>query len=165
MVHQSRYFIICHNDNIKYSYYKSTPYAKQRKLNPFTQVRFKCGFGQAIFKLYLVIDGWITHCEIAIRDLSMVPADTKSKLVEIMAWCSQAVKHNPSPQNEYSFVSETCHQQKIEHICLWQNLSYIIRLFILHFYSILSFGVHVAYVSLCSWFQTVMRNNAPEETL
>ena len=38
-------------------------------------------------------DGWGIFSEIALRWISMNPADDKSALVQVMAWCRQATSH------------------------------------------------------------------------
>ena len=43
--------------------------------------------------LDLVIDGWIIHCEIALRWISLDLTDIKSTLVQVMGWCHQAPSH------------------------------------------------------------------------
>ena len=49
-----------------------------------------------IYKLILVIDGWIITCEIALRRVSLDFTDHKSTLVHVMAWCCLAAIHYTS---------------------------------------------------------------------
>ena len=48
---------------------------------------------EVIFNPILMIEGWGISSEIALRWLSLDPADGKSTLVQVMAWCHQASSH------------------------------------------------------------------------
>ena len=61
--------------------------------NSLAPGRFEWHFRRVIFKLILVIDGWIISCEIAVRWMSLDLTDDKSTLVQVMAWGHQAPSH------------------------------------------------------------------------
>ena len=81
------------------------------------------------FKLDLVIDGWGTSCDIALRWMSLGLTDDKSTMVQLMAWCHQATSHylsqcwsrsmSPYGHNEYKLQGNSpwqvmwCNQKNI----------------------------------------------------
>ena len=48
-------------------------------------------FARIFFKLMIWIDVWSTSCEIDLRWLPHTPVDDKSTLVQVKAWCRQAL--------------------------------------------------------------------------
>ena len=53
--------------------------------------RFEWNFRWLIFKLILGIHGWGISCEIALKWMSLYLIDDKSTLVQVKAWCRQAL--------------------------------------------------------------------------
>ena len=50
-------------------------------------------FRWVIFKLMLVNGAWCIFCEIVLRWMYIYLIDDKSLLVQVMAWCRQAIRH------------------------------------------------------------------------
>ena len=65
-------------------------------LNSLVPTRFERYFREVIFKLILVIDGWGISYEVVLTWTPQVLTDEKSTLVQVMAWCRQAISHNLS---------------------------------------------------------------------
>ena len=61
--------------------------------NSLAPGRFERNFNQVIFNLTLVIAGWGISCKIALRWMSLHLTGDKSTLVQVMAWCCQAISH------------------------------------------------------------------------
>ena len=55
--------------------------------------RFQFNFRKVIFKLTLMNGGWGISYEIALRWMPQDLTDDKSTLVQVMAWCHQAISH------------------------------------------------------------------------
>ena len=64
--------------------------------NSLAPGRLEWNFRWVIFKLILVVDGWVIFCEIAVRWMSLDLTDDQSTLVQVMAWCHQATSHSLS---------------------------------------------------------------------
>ena len=54
------------------------------------EIWMKCQISN--FKLIILIDFWGITCEIALRRISMDFIDDKSILIQVLAWCRQAVR-------------------------------------------------------------------------
>ena len=54
---------------------------------------FKEIFRKVIFQLILVVDGWSISCKMVLKWMPMDLTDSKSTLVQVMAWCRQATSH------------------------------------------------------------------------
>ena len=61
--------------------------------NSLAPGRFKVNFRWVIFKLILVVNGWVMSCETALIWTSLDHIYGKSTLVQVMAWCRQATSH------------------------------------------------------------------------
>ena len=61
--------------------------------NSLAPGRFQFNFRKVIFKLTLVNGGWGISYEIALRWMPQNLTDDKSTLVQVMAWCHQAISH------------------------------------------------------------------------
>ena len=55
--------------------------------------KFECSFRHVIFKRILVIARWGISCEIAVMWMPLDLTDDQSSLVQVMAWCHQAISH------------------------------------------------------------------------
>ena len=64
-----------------------------RVLHSLAPGEFQKNFRYIIFKRILVIDGWSISCEIALIWMSLDLNYEKSTLVQVMAWCHQAISH------------------------------------------------------------------------
>ena len=62
-------------------------------VNSLAPVRFQRNFTKVILQLILVIDGWSISCKIVLKWMPMDLADGLSTLVQVMAWCRQAISH------------------------------------------------------------------------
>ena len=65
-------------------------------INSLAPGKFEWNFGYVILKLILVIDGWGICCEIALMWMSLDFTDDESTLVQVMAWCRQAIPNQIS---------------------------------------------------------------------
>ena len=63
------------------------------EINSLAPGKFEWNFRYAIFKLILEIDGWGISYEIALIWMSLDFTDDQSTLVQVMAWCRQAISH------------------------------------------------------------------------
>ena len=63
------------------------------EFNSLAPSTFWLNFRWVIFKQILMIDGWVISCEITLRWKSQGLTDDKSTLVQVMAWCRQAIGH------------------------------------------------------------------------
>ena len=61
--------------------------------NSLAPGKFEWMFRWVMFKVILLMDGWGIYCKIALRWMSLGLTVDKSKLVQVMAWCCQAVSH------------------------------------------------------------------------
>ena len=61
------------------------------KINSLAPGKFEWNFRHVIFKQILVIDDWGISCEIALTWKPKDLANNRSKLVQVMAWCRQAM--------------------------------------------------------------------------
>ena len=59
--------------------------------NSLAYGKFEWNFRDVIFQQILVIDGWGIACEIALIWMSLAFIDDQSTLVQVMAWCHQAI--------------------------------------------------------------------------
>ena len=75
-------------------------------LNSLAPGRFQFNFRWAIFNLILVNDGWGIFYEIALRWMPLDLTDDKSTLVQVMAWCRQAL---PEPMFTQLYVAKWRH--------------------------------------------------------
>ena len=64
-----------------------------KPLNSLAPGRFEWNLRHVIFKWILVTGGWGMSCEIALIWMSLDVFDDQSTLVQVMAWCRQAVSH------------------------------------------------------------------------
>ena len=64
--------------------------------NSLAPGRFQFSFRKVIFKLTLVNGDWGISYEIALKRMPEDLTDDKSTLVQVMAWCRQATRHNLS---------------------------------------------------------------------
>ena len=64
--------------------------------NSLAPRKLEWNFRYVIFKLILVIDGWVISCGIALLWMSLDFTDDQSTLVQVMVWCHQATSHHLS---------------------------------------------------------------------
>ena len=62
-------------------------------INSLAPWRFQRNFRKVIFQLILVIGGWSISCKIVLKWMPMDLTDGKSTLVQVVAWCCQAIRH------------------------------------------------------------------------
>ena len=62
-------------------------------VNSLAPGKFEWNFRHVIFKKILVIDVWDISCEIALIWMTLDLTDDQSTLVQVMAWCRQAISH------------------------------------------------------------------------
>ena len=60
-------------------------------VNSMAPGKFQWNFRHVFFKKILVIYGWGISCEIALIWMSLDFTDDQSRLVQVMAWCRQAL--------------------------------------------------------------------------
>ena len=60
--------------------------------NSLAPSKFESNFRHVIFKRNLVIDSWGIYCEISLIWMSLDFTDYQSTLVQVMAWCRQAIE-------------------------------------------------------------------------
>ena len=65
----------------------------QFAFNPLTPGSFEWYFGEVIFKLISVTDGWGISCETAVIWMSLGLTNDYATLVQVMAWCRQATSY------------------------------------------------------------------------
>ena len=64
-----------------------------KRINSLTPEKYEWNVRYVIFKRVLVIAGWGMSCEIALIWMSLDFTDDQSTLVQVMAWCRQAIIH------------------------------------------------------------------------
>ena len=62
-------------------------------VNSLAPEKFESNFRYLILQIISVIDGWGISCELALRWMWVDLTDDKSTLVQVMAWCRQAISH------------------------------------------------------------------------
>ena len=62
-------------------------------VNSLPPRKFEWNFRYLIFQIISVIDGRVISCELALWWMSLDLTDEKTTLVQVMAWCHQATRH------------------------------------------------------------------------
>ena len=60
-------------------------------LNSLAPGKFEWNFRYLIIQIIPVIDGRVISCELGLRWMSLDLTDDKSTLIQVMAWCRQAI--------------------------------------------------------------------------
>ena len=89
-------------------------------LNSLTPGKFEWNFRYSILQIISVIGGWGISCELALRWMSLDLADDKSTLVQVMAWCRQAISHYlsqcwPRSLSPYGVYGPQCVKLRVIH--------------------------------------------------
>ena len=85
------------------------------KTNPYNKAveKFEWNFNQVILKQTFVIDSCSISCEIDLKWMSRDLTDDKSILVQVMAWCCQAINWVKVDQNLYHHMASLGHNELI----------------------------------------------------
>ena len=103
--------------NIRHITYKmAAMLSRSQCFNTLAPGRFQRNFWKIIFQMILVIDGWSISCKIGLEWMSMDLTNGKSTLVQVMAWCCQALHEPMSPITWTNVDQDPCrHMASLDH--------------------------------------------------